>query len=326
MTTFIHTDTTAKSAKQGVLSRFGISGSDMLAPGALIALVLVCCIVNPNVLTVFGLTLVLSSAIPLALASLAQMYVVLVGDIDLGNGAAIGLVTTIVATLLIPHPVVAIIALAAVIALYALSGLLVQTRRIPAIIVTLGASFVWLGIALIVLPSPGGTVPHWLVLSATTVIPGIPYPILIAAAIALVGWLISMRTRYGAVIRAGGASPDAVGRAGWSMTRVRMTAYGLAGFFIVAAGLFVAGATGSGDAQSSSDYTLLAVASVVLGGGRFSGGRATPIGTVCGALAVSVAGSMLALIGVPSDYQTGMQGLILLAVLAGRVITDRKSA
>ncbi|MDR1428455.1 MAG: hypothetical protein LBJ08_11980, partial [Bifidobacteriaceae bacterium] len=85
-----------------------------------------------------------------------------------------------------------------------------------------------------------------------------------------------------------------------------------------------AGVTAGGDTQASANYTRLPIAAVSRGGGRYPGGRVAPFGAVIGALAISVAGSMLALLGIPSDYQTGVQGLILIAVLAGRAITDRR--
>lgn len=307
------------------LSRIkAVNPTDLLAPAVLILLILISGIMVPAVFSVSGLNLVLSSAIPLALAGLSQMFIIMVGDIDLGTGFFVGLVSAVAAVVLVPNPVLAVVILAGLVVLYALAGALVQVRRIPALIVTLGLSFIWLGIGLLILPTPGGQVPNWLIELTTMQTPFIPYPILVAAIIGFVAYLITIRLPYGAVLRGGGGSSESVQRTGWSLLKMRMIAYSLSAVFGIAAGLSVAGMTASGDPQASANYTLLAVAAVILGGGRFDGGKAVPFGTVVGALAISVAGSMLALIGVPSDYQTGVQGLILVAVLAGRVITDRR--
>lgn len=301
----------------------GVNGTDLLAPAALIILIVISGIIEPAVFSVSGLNLVLSSAIPLTFASLSQMFIIIVGDIDLGTGYFVGLVTAVAAVFLVDNPVAAVFMLIGLVVVYMLAGVLVEVRRIPAIIVTLGASFIWLGMGLLLLPTPGGIVPDWLITLTTIQTPIIPYPILVVGIIGLVAYLITVRLPYGAVLRGAGGSPEPVRRTGWSLVKMRMTAYFFAAVFGIGAGLWIAGMTSSGDPQGSANYTLLTIAAVILGGGRFSGGKAVPFGAVIGALAISVAGSMLALLGAPSNYQTGVQGLILLAILAGRVITDR---
>jgi ribose transport system permease protein len=320
-TTDIRPAATWSGVRAGIRS---IDATDLLAPAALIVLVGVCGALQPAVFSVYGLNLLLSSALPLALAGLSQMFIVLMGDIDLGNGYFIGLVSAVAAVFLESSPLIAIGIFVALVIAYALAGAIVQVRRIPALVVTLGASFIWLGIGLLILPIPGGTVPTWLTTIVTFQTPFVPYSILSAGLFGLIAYLITIHTPYGAVLRGGGGSNASIERSGWSVLRMRMVSYSLAAVFAIAAGLAVAGVTASGDTQASANYTLLAVASVILGGGRFTGGKAAPFGTVIGALAISVAGSMLALLGIPSDYQTGVQGLILIAVLAGRAITDRR--
>lgn len=309
----------------GVIESFRSSfgPTEALAPMALILLIAVAGIAEPSVLSVSGITLLLSSAIPLVFAALAQMCIITLGDIDLGTGYFIGLVSAVVAVHLNDSPWIAVAILLGLVALYAGAGALVQLRQIPALIVTLGASFIWLGLGLSILPTPGGTVPGWLVTVMTVNTPVIPYPVIVAALAGGLAYVLLIRTPYSAVLRGAGSNPDAVRRAGWSLVRVRMTAYGLAAVFGILGGLALAGITSSGDTQASANYTLLAIASTILGGGRFTGGRAVPFGAVIGALAISVAGSMLALIGVSSNFQTGVQGLILITVLAGRIVTDR---
>lgn len=300
-------------------------------PGiALVAMLIVCIAIAPQVLSVSGMVLLLAPAVPLILAAMSQMFIITVGDIDLGNGYLIGLVTAVVAVYMVPHPALSVAMLLGIVLLYVGQAVLVQLRGIPAIIVTLGASFVWLGLGLAILPIPGGAAPEWLsrfmnleaVETEHYVLP-IPMPVILAAAIAVVTYLVIIRMPYGAIIRAAGSNADALRRAGWSVLRARMCAYGLAAVFAVLAGMALAGVTSSGDATTTANYTLLAVASVILGGAQFSGGRAVPFGAVVGALAISLVTSMLSLLNVSSSYQTGAQGLVLILVLAGRIVTDR---
>lgn len=300
--------------------------ADSLPFVALIAMFAWCVALQPQALSVNGVSLLLSSAIPLVLAAMSQMCVITLGDIDLGTGYAVGLANVIAARYLVSSPLVAIGLFAATVLGYMTAGALVQLRRIPSIIVTLGASFIWLGAALLILNIPGGTSPDWLTAIFNWAPPFLPVPLLYAALVAAVAYAIMFRTTFGAVLRGAGSNPHAVVRAGWSLLRIRVLAYGLAGLFAIAAGLALTGLTSSGDANASANYTLLAIASVILGGGDFAGGKAAPVGGVVGALAISLVGSLLALLNVSSDFQSAVQGIILIVVLAGRTLTRRFEA
>ena len=119
--------------------------------------------------------------------------------------------------------------------------------------------------------------------------PYVPLPIVAAVVIAGCRLLGLMRTSYGAVLRGAGGNPAAVERAGWSMLKVKMALFGLAGFFGVLAGMALIGLTTSADANLGNGYTLLSIAGVILGGGEFVGGLVSPIGAVIGALTLTLA-------------------------------------
>jgi ribose transport system permease protein len=150
--------------------------------------------------------------------------------------------------------------------------------------------------------------------------PFVPVAVIFAVVLCALGYLITDRTAYGTVMRGAGSNRLAVTRYGWSMLRVRMACYGLAAVFGIVAGLTLTGMTLSGDPNGSANYTLLAIASVILGGGQFSGGRARPVGTVMGAFAISLVGQLLVFFNISSAYQAGAQGVILIVVLAGRAL------
>src|SRR5699024_8663369 len=99
---------------------------------------------------------------------------------------------------------------------YVAMGALIHVRRLPAIVITLGASFVWLGCALLLLPSPGGRAPGWLTATLSWQPPLLPMPVLVAILAALIGHLLLMRSAYGVILRGLGSHPAAVRRADWS--------------------------------------------------------------------------------------------------------------
>lgn len=299
-----------------------------LLPGLSLALVLIAIAwLNPRAISYFGFSLMLNLAIPIALATIAQMFVIAGNELDLSIGTFVGFVGCVTATWLHDAPLVGIVILLGSIGIYALLGVLIYLRNLPSIVVTLGMSFVWQGLAILVLPKPGGKAPEWLQAITSFKPPFIPFPIVAAIVIAAVVHFGLMRTSYGVILRGSGGNPAALGRAGWSLLRTKVTLFALAGFFGVLSGMTLIGITSSGDANIGNGYTLLAIAGVILGGGEFTGGRVSPIGAVLGALTLALAASsLLTFMRIPPDWQVAANGAILIIVLAARVLISRREA
>jgi ribose transport system permease protein len=299
-----------------------------LLPALSLALVLIAIAwLNPRAISYFGFSLMLNLAIPIALATIAQMFVIAGNELDLSIGTFVGFVGCVTATWLHDAPLLGVAVLIGSIVVYALLGALIYLRNLPSIVVTLGMSFVWQGLAILILPKPGGKAPDWLLAITHFKPPFIPFPILAALVIAVVVHFGLMRTSYGAVLRGSGGNPTAIGRAGWSLLKTKMILFGLAGVFGVLSGMILIGITTSADANIGNGYTLLAIAGVILGGGEFMGGRVSPVGAVIGALTLALAASpLLTFMRVPPDWQVAANGVILIIVLAARVLISRKEA
>ncbi len=278
---------------------------------------------QPRAMSYFGLNLLLNLALPIAFATLAQMCVITVNDLDLGIGAFVGFVACVGATWLNESPLLGVAVLLLCILAYAAMGALIHLRNLPSIVVTLGMSFFWLGLALLVLPTPGGKAPEWVREAMTFKAPGLPTTIYASALVALVVHFALMRSSYGAVVRGVGGNPRSVERAGWSILKAKMSMYALAGFFGVLSGISLIGLTTSADANIALRYTLLSIAGVILGGGEFVGGRISPVGAVLGAMTLTLAASFLSFLRISPDWQIGAQGAILIIVLALRVLINR---
>src|SRR5262245_34764819 len=164
--------------------RFGLS---FIALALILALVFW---LRPNVASYSGLRLLLNLSPVLVFTALAQMFIMTAGDIDLGIGTFVALVDCIASGLLNEQPLLALALLIACPIAYALMGALIHWRQLPSIVVTLGASFVWLGLALIVLPLPGGTVPAALTGLVRLRPPFVPMPIVLATAPMVVAYII----------------------------------------------------------------------------------------------------------------------------------------
>jgi ribose transport system permease protein len=297
-----------------------------LLPALSLALILIgIAWLNPRAISYFGFNLMLNLAIPIALATIAQMFVITGNDLDLSIGTFVGFVGCVTATWLRETPLVGAVVLVGAIGVYAALGALIHVRKLPSIVVTLGMSFAWQGLAILLLPMPGGKAPDWLLQLMGFKPPWVPFPIIAALLIAAVTHVALKRTSYGAILRGSGGNPLAISRAGWSLLKTKVTMYTLAGVFGVLSGMALIGITTSADANIGNGYTLLSIAGVMLGGGEFVGGRVSPIGSVIGALTLALAASpLLTFMHIPPDWQVGANGAILIIVLAARAVISRK--
>lgn len=282
---------------------------------------------NPRAISYLGFSLMLNLAIPIVLATMAQLFVITINELDLSIGTFVGFVGCVTATWLQQTPLLGAAVLIGAIGVYGLLGALIHLRNLPSIVVTLGMSFVWQGLAILMLPKPGGKAPDWLLGLMGLKPPYVPFPIVAALVIALVVHFGLMKSAYGTVLRGAGGNQQAIARAGWSLVRTKVAMFALAGTFGVLSGMALIGITTSADANLGNGYTLLSIAGVILGGGEFVGGRVSPVGAVIGALTLALAaGSLLTFMHIPPDWQVASNGVILIVVLAARALISRKGA
>ncbi len=296
----------------------------LIIPAASLVLLLAAVFyMQPRAMSYTGLNLLFNLAVPIALATIAQMLIMSVNDLDLSMGTFVSFCACVTATFLQTSPGLGILILLGAIAAYAVIGVVIHIRDLPSIVVTLGMSFVWGGLAVLILPSPGGTAPGWARWVMTAKPPLVPVAIVASILIAAVTHYIVMRSSFGVLMRGVGGNDRSVERAGWSVIGIRAATYALAGFFAILAGIALVGLTTSADANIALRYTLLSIAGVILGGGQFVGGKVSPIGAVIGALTLTLAGSFLSFMRISPDWQIGAQGAILIVVLALRLALNR---
>ncbi|RTL94757.1 ATP-binding cassette domain-containing protein [Ancylobacter aquaticus] len=323
----------ASFAGTGVLERDATAGArgpldrlvDLAPFASLAAVFALMAWVNPLTVSMFGLELLLGPAIALVLVALAQMFVVGGSEIDLGVGAFAGLVNVLSATLLFDTPWLGVVALIASVLAYGLIGATIQLRRIPAIVVTLGASFIWLGLGYTLQPTPGGASPEWLSAAFAWTLADVPATLILIAVAAVIALAID-RSPLGVVLRGFGNNAQAMTLGGWSPLRYAILRYMLASLFALAAGLSLTAINTASDINAGGPFTLISVAAVVMGGCALIGGMISPLGVVAGALTLALVGALLGALGVSTDYNAAVQGCLLLSMLALRAVADRREA
>jgi ribose transport system ATP-binding protein len=277
---------------------------------------------NGYFLSPFSIKSILSFFSILTILSCAQLATVLVGAIDLSIGPLAGL-CVVLASFLAPDGVAAgpfaaglIIILICTTGFGLLQGLLITTLRLPAIVVTI-ATFIGLqGVSLLLRPVAAGTIDDAISDAAQFQIWFLPACVVLT--LAIVGgaeWLL-YRTAFGRNFRAVGSSPLASNRLGIDSRRLTWIAFVISGFLTGVGGLMLAGQVGIGSPSTGSDYTLMSITVVVLGGASVAGGRGSFVSTMFGAALVQATSSASSYIDANSSvHYTVIGTLTLLAAI-----------
>jgi ribose transport system permease protein len=271
---------------------------------------------------VFEWTSVVNTSMPLVFTAVGQSVVVLTRGLDLSVGGMMDLTNSLAAlhmhsgtgSMLGWSLVVLLVGLAG----GALNGILVAYARLQPILVTLASLSIYQGLAIKVLPEPGGAMP----LEYTKILanPMGPTGLGFVGAIVLF-WLLFRRTRFGVGVFAIGNDEEAARAHGMPVRRIKVGAYMVSGMFAACGGLFFAATTTAGDATSGDVFILTSIAAVVLGGISFFGGRGSAIGTVAGAFILTLLTNVLFFASIDPLYQSFFQGLFLVvAVLLGTLV------
>jgi ribose transport system permease protein len=260
--------------------------------------------------------------LPLAVVVAGQAIVVIGGGIDLSVGAMVSLINTILVTQLnaesTPTQVVLVFLLAcgAGILAGAVNGFFVAFLRLQPIVTTYATSFVFSGLALLILPRPGGTIPADLSRLYRSTPGEIPFVLYMMVLLAIV-WLLLRSTRFGQFLYATGGKAEAAYATGVPVNFVRFMTYVLSGLFAALGAIALTMSISSGNARIGDDMTLDSIVAVVLGGTRLSGGQGGVIGPMIGVVILGVIRNIISFANVPTWSQTLVDALIIIFALAG---------
>ncbi|MBB3302241.1 ribose transport system permease protein [Rhizobium sp. BK077] len=261
----------------------------------------------------------IAQAMPLIITAVGQLFVILVGGLDLSVGSLISFTTAILALdapgyITIP----AVFLLAALLGLT--NGIVITRLNVHPIIATLAMQYIVLGAARILRPVSGGTIPDVVIRSVSGSFLGIPMPIFWGICVALVAWKLLYGSRFGLHLFAigGGISSgveDATRNFGVADKRNVVLSYVACSCFAALAGVFLAGRIVSGDPNVGLLFELDAITAVAIGGTQLSGGVGSLQGTIIGALVLALLSNGMNLVNVSPFIQTAIKGGILLLVV-----------
>ena len=256
------------------------------------------------------------------IVAIGQTFVITLGpgNVDLSIPACMTLSATLAmkfmntdAALLLPG---FFISLGVGLAIGFLNFALILLLRIPPIIATLSASFLYQSTAIwsnrglrVKPPDPLGEF-------AVAKIAGVPVLTLLVLALTLVMAFVLHRTRFGLAVLAIGQNQRAAELAGIKVQRVRFLTYVCSAVLAAICGFFLAGFSGGAALNMGEQYLLMSIAVVVIGGTSVAGGYANLTGLWGAALFMFLIVSMLNTLGLSAGYRLIVTGMIIVAVIA----------
>lgn len=272
----------------------------------------------PGFISIKSILNLLSLSSILILVCVSQQFVVLSAGIDLSvsafmilgiawGGALSGSMGLLSSVLLMST-------LAAVCGL--ITGLSIHKWLVPSMVATLSmARLINSGYMAITRGNPGGSMDPILKKFGTGNISGIRYVLITAIIVLIVMELILRKTKFGKRLYLIGTSERAARIAGIRVSKVGILIYVIAAVWSTICGFILLGIVGSMQPNIGSDFMLLSIAAVVIGGTSLAGGKGTFIGSALGAIFITILSNVLYIVDIPEGLRVALQGVILLIIL-----------
>ncbi|CAM3533239.1 MULTISPECIES: ABC transporter permease [Paenibacillus] len=310
----------------------------VLALASLVVLLVTFSISSGNFFQFSNLIGILLSTAVIGVLALGSTFVIITGGIDLSVGTVMTLSAVMTGVFItfwgLPVPVGILGGILTGALCGLLSGTAVAKMKIPPFIATLAMMMIAKGLALII----SGAKPIYFTEAESfanisqgsvlgSLIPGfdIPNAVLIFFIAAILGFLILSKTIIGRYNVALGSNEEATRLSGVNVGYWKIVIYTLTGAFTGLAGVMMASRLNSANPALGAGYELEAIAAVVLGGTSLSGGKGTIMGTVIGALIMSVLTNGLRILSVPQEWQTVVVGFVIILAVYADMLRRRKA-
>ncbi|WP_435367770.1 ABC transporter permease [Metabacillus litoralis] len=306
----------------------------LLAFASLILLVIIFSLASPNFLQFSNIVGILLSTAVIGILALGATFVIITGGIDLSVGTVMTLCSVMTGVFITMWGIPTLFGVIGGILTGAfcgfLCGLAISKMKIPPFIATLAMMMIAKGLALVI----SGTKPIYFTdspgfsdISLGNIIPGfgIPNGVIIFFAVAIIGSLILSKTIIGRYNFALGSNEEATRLSGVNVDRWKIIIYTMAGVFTGIAGVLMASRLNSAQPALGMGYELEAIAAVVIGGTSLSGGKGTIVGTVIGALIMSVLTNGLRILSVPQEWQTVVVGFVIILAVYADILRRKKA-
>lgn len=296
-------------------------------PMVLVAMAIFFGSINPNFWSITNLANVSRQISILALISIGQTFAILSAGIDLSVGSLLALVSVVCAQGMLEFGMTGGIISGVLAGCLAglVNGVLIAKARIPAFIATLGMLVAARGLALTLsggLPIAG--LPHEFLFIGAGYWGPFPIPSVIAAVAFIIAFFVLSRTRFGRYVYAMGSNEEAAVLSGINVVKYKIMVYVVSGFFAGVAGVVLTSRVISGQPTLGEVQELYAIAAVVIGGGKITGGVGGIGRTLMGVLVLGMLSNGLNLIQVSSYVQNIVVGAIIIIAVYIDLARERR--
>lgn len=307
-----------------------------LAFGSLVVLVIFFSIASPNFMQWSNVVGILLSTAVIGILALGATFVIITGGIDLSVGTVMTLSAVTTGLIIVTADLPIIVGVLGGIATGAFCGMLcgvaITKLQIPPFIATLAMMMIAKGLALVL----SDAAPIYFTdpdhkafakISMGQMIPGlnIPNAVIIFFLLGIMAAIILSKTILGRFNFAIGSNEEATKLSGINVDRWKIAIYSLAGAFTGIAGVLMASRLNSAQPALGQGYELEAIAAVVIGGTSLSGGKGTIVGTIIGALIMSVLTNGLRVLSIPQEWQTVVVGIVIILAVFMDILRRKKS-
>ena len=269
--------------------------------------------------------------LPIALLSMGQALIIIGGGINLALGAEAVLINCLSAKFMEGTDfktslLISLLLLIVGTTIGAITGWIISTSGIADIVVTLATSFLLVGVAMFVMPEPGGGINQSLADLFAGKDPNFIPPLIWLILPLLIIWIPLYRSRLGIAMYAIGSNKDAAFLSGVNVNLTRVKLYAIGGLFAAISGIVTTGVTLSSSpfANISNTATLNSIAGAVLGGVSLAGGVGGLVGPVIASLVLFFIPTILLGFGIDPSYSQIVTGaLTILVVLLGGILRRR---
>lgn len=259
----------------------------------------------------------------------AMTFIIISGGMDLSVGSQVGLTGVLCALLISEYGMgnagSVIIAVLVATLFGVITGALIVSLNVSAIVITLGMQTVIRGVAYILSGGiPIYDIPEPLVFIGQGYVGPIPVPVIIMLVIVLIMGFVLHKTYYGRYVYAIGGNTEAARLAGVQVNKILISLYAISGFLAGIAGIILMGRVSSGAPASGTGTEMEVITAVIIGGVSINGGKGNMIGAFFGALIIGMLSNGLTIMNVGEYYQQVITGVVLIMAVAFDTLLSRE--